>query len=553
MTRLRIWSLITALTTSAGLLLGTGTNWQAIVCDFGTSEVYPVDLPLQQPPTAESPLTSIGSASFVAITPEATRALVTGGLNSPATNIFGLNLTTTPISIAVTQSLLASLTTVALTPDGAKTYALDIANNVQVLNTSDLSTVATILSSAFSPFSLYAIALSPDRAEGYITTRSTKVFVIDTTTNTVKLTSYDLPAGTESNLIAVTPDGSEIYVSDLGSNIIYYVTLNDGVVHAITGASGASASEGVAIAPDGTSAYVVQTGTGVSVLTKIDIATHTVVAEFVIPTQLTFPSSVAITPDGKTACIADTGSLRFALPGQYLAFLDTTTGASSTLQLSTATLSSLLGVAITPDQAPTARFRVSARGLTVHFNASSSSSPVGTIATYAWNFGDGQTATTSSPTISHTYSAKGTFTVTLTVTNTAGTSTALTFTGQTASNHGGPSAIKSRNVTVLPLGVTKFKGKVHRNHKEKKVFLKTKWTKSRISHTTRYEIFSRNQKIAILKAKHHRRETIRLHPEHFPHSISKDYRHYLDHKYSIQAVDSSGQVSQRTFVHVAKH
>ena len=47
------------------------------------------------------------------------------------------------------------------------------------------------------------------------------------------------------------------------------------------------------------------------------------------------------------------------------------------------------GVSITPDQAPTASFITSINGSTVFFDGSGSSSPVGSIATYKWNFGDG--------------------------------------------------------------------------------------------------------------------------------------------------------------------
>jgi PKD repeat protein len=74
------------------------------------------------------------------------------------------------------------------------------------------------------------------------------------------------------------------------------------------------------------------------------------------------------------------------------------------------------------------------------FDASASSAPVGTIASYAWNFGDGTTATTSSPTIAHNFAGPGPYPVNLTVTDSAGTSTTQTFTGQTVSNNGGPSA-----------------------------------------------------------------------------------------------------------------
>jgi PKD repeat protein len=68
--------------------------------------------------------------------------------------------------------------------------------------------------------------------------------------------------------------------------------------------------------------------------------------------------------------------------------------------------------------APTANFTSSCTALTCSFNGSSSSDPNGTVVGYAWNFGDGQTATGA--TTSHTYAANGTFAVTLTVTDNQG-------------------------------------------------------------------------------------------------------------------------------------
>ncbi len=69
------------------------------------------------------------------------------------------------------------------------------------------------------------------------------------------------------------------------------------------------------------------------------------------------------------------------------------------------------------NQSPTAAFTSSCSALTCAFT-STSSDPDGTIATYRWTFGDGGTGAAQNP--SHTYTAAGTYTVHLTVTDNQG-------------------------------------------------------------------------------------------------------------------------------------
>ncbi|MDT8998234.1 glycosyl hydrolase family 18 protein [Paucibacter sp. APW11] len=76
------------------------------------------------------------------------------------------------------------------------------------------------------------------------------------------------------------------------------------------------------------------------------------------------------------------------------------------------------------NQPPVASFTNSASGLTVSVNGSASSDPDGSIASYAWNFGDNSTA--SGATASHAYAAAGTYTITLTVTDNKGATNSKT-------------------------------------------------------------------------------------------------------------------------------
>ncbi|MBI9082121.1 MAG: S8 family serine peptidase [Desulfobacterales bacterium] len=77
------------------------------------------------------------------------------------------------------------------------------------------------------------------------------------------------------------------------------------------------------------------------------------------------------------------------------------------------------GSSAAANQAPTAAFTATPTSgntpLAVAFNAASSTDADGTIATYAWTFGDGASA--AGQTTSHTYTTGGTFTASLTVTD----------------------------------------------------------------------------------------------------------------------------------------
>jgi hypothetical protein len=73
---------------------------------------------------------------------------------------------------------------------------------------------------------------------------------------------------------------------------------------------------------------------------------------------------------------------------------------------------------VTSNAPPTARYTFSCGGLRCHFDGTRSSDPDGTIASYAWDFGDGTSA--GSATADHTYVSAAGYVATLTVTDDAG-------------------------------------------------------------------------------------------------------------------------------------
>src|SRR5690242_20457879 len=95
------------------------------------------------------------------------------------------------------------------------------------------------------------------------------------------------------------------------------------------------------------------------------------------------------------------------------------------------TLTVTAGVPIAAFNSPAA----TAVGHAIRFDASASSDPGGAITGYRWDFGDGQTQTTATPVVAHTYHASGPMTVTLTIID----------------NDGGGAAVK-RTINVLAQG-----------------------------------------------------------------------------------------------------
>lgn len=120
--------------------------------------------------------------------------------------------------------------------------------------------------------------------------------------------------------------------------------------------------------------------------------------------------------DGSTGT-GDRPTHTYAAPGTYQVTLTVTDDRAGTGTVTQP-------VTIAPNQAPVAAFTVGVDDLTLAVDGGTSADPDGTIAAYAWDFGDGSTGTGT--TAAHAYAAAGTYQVRLTVTDNTGGTNALT-------------------------------------------------------------------------------------------------------------------------------
>ncbi len=458
--------------------------WYAYAPDFGSSDVYPINVATQ---TLLAPITVGSEPNDAVLTPNGKIGVVT---NSGANSISIIDVATqskigADIPIGVGFPILGAISP---TPDGKKAVIVGYSSGTAVII--DLTTFTTTSITVGSNPS--CVAILPDGLTAYVTNSgSGTLSQIDLQTLMVTAT---IPLGSSPSFMSVTPNGKTAVITDKATNSVFVFDLTTlTVIQQIFGFSLTAGNllPGTAITPDGTTAWVTNPGSnsiasvvGLNTLTPTFGSTITVGAG---------PNGIAITPDGKQAYVGDGTSNQESI---------VTFSSSSVVNLAIGVTPTDPG--ITPDQAPVAYFTptLAPPGQVSSFDATQSLSPVGTIVQYDWNFGDGHTATTSTPIITHTYAQAGTFTVTLTVTNSAGTSTTQTFTGQATLNNGGPSAQLSQNITILAPSSANFKG-----HRCKDKFPdqtdyvnRLFWTQSPNSTITSYQLFRNGVLIKTISA-----------------------------------------------------
>lgn len=440
--------------------------WTAIVTNSGqlpadAGSISAISIPATGFATSSTPIADLSTPTFnfpygIAITPDGRTALAVNA-NGNSVSIIDIATQTVTGSVIVGQQP----NFIAINSAGTIAYVtnrLDATITPIDLTTNPVIPMPPFPSGTGSPQPT-GIAISFDDKNLYVINDVTlKLTPFDLTTdpfNPSMGTEANIPPGNPVNTfnyIALTPATAKVqkaFVSSQGSaganSTVYSFTLDNhpqvpsaAVPIVITNKS---LPAGMVISQDGTTLYVA--GTDVSI---IDVQHDAFVQTIVFP-PVDMLSDVAITPDSKQLLVAKIS------PGEIKPVDLTTVPPAIQTAISSGGLNPL-ALAITPDQAPHAAFSADAVafGTATSFDATLSVSPVGSIASYLWDFGDcTPPIVATTPFITHTYGTPGTFFATLTVTNTAGTSTTQVFpTGQTLSNNGNQNAFACHAVTVLP-------------------------------------------------------------------------------------------------------
>ena len=368
--------------------------------------------------------------------------------------------------------------TVAITPDGKTAYVVNY--DSASVSAIDISLNQVIGSPIPIPKESYGIAITPDGSRAYVATNNAgSVTAIDLAAKAV--IGSPIPVCPNPSSVTITPDGAHVYVACEKDVRVVDVATNQVVGSPIP----VESPYGAAVTPDGKTLFVADTE---GFVVPVDTATNQAGAPIVVGES---PQSVAITPDGKRAYVPDyTGKKIFVLdtatrqvigspiatsgepeymvvsPDGRRAFanmfnagaitgVDTTTNQLVGPPIPTG--EGVGGLAYVPDQSPVASFPApTARarpGVPVNLSGAASTDPDGTVATYAWNFGDGTGASGPAPTTTHTYAKPGTYPASLTLTDNEGCSVPLVFTGETALCHGSPGATQAQAVKVAYPGV----------------------------------------------------------------------------------------------------
>ena len=376
-------------------------------------------------------------------------------------------------------------TGVAVTPAGNRLLATNRGPGDGSVAAYDINQATGALTPvAGSPFAVAGIedpngiAIAPGGGRAFVTgdaaggTFAPRVAVLDINQATGVLSqvagSPFASGGSAEFATVVSPDGARLFVGNasLATPTISVLDINQatGALAPVAGSPFAAAGRapiGLALSPDGTRLFSAERLVPATAITD-GVAVYDIANNGALTTVAGSPftsgggrtEAVATTPDGERVY----GPAN-ANPGMVEGFSIGAAGALTPLTGSPYPtgdkFAGFLSAAMTPSQTPLPSFTVTPAGLgqASSFDASATTVPGGRATRFDWDFGDSTTLPDGGPTPQHTYTAPGTYTVDVTVTNDCSDAASFVgdtvFTGQTAHCNGSPQATTTKTLIFV--------------------------------------------------------------------------------------------------------
>ncbi len=321
-----------------------------------------------------------------------------------------INPPNSSIEVGQTQQLTANIT-----PSNATNQSLSWTSNNNSVATVDGNGLVTAVAEGSAVITALALDGSGVSGTANITVSVANVPVtgIEVTPETstvevgqpVSLIATILPANaTNTNVNWITSNNSLATVD--GSGNVTTLAVGNVTITAISVENGSITDSAViTIVP----ANVPVTGILVfPVNSTINVGGNQQFTVSVLPANATDPSVIWSTSNASIASIDSNGNVTGAGAG---------TATITATSVSNPGVSNSTGITVNAvNQLPTADIRIGpSTEVEKTFNGNFSSDPDGTIVEYRWDFGDGNTRTTTTGIVTHTYSVEGTFTVSLIV------------------------------------------------------------------------------------------------------------------------------------------
>jgi YVTN family beta-propeller protein len=404
----------------------------AYVADAGFGEVSVIDTDTGQ--VVGEPITTDKGTWSIALTPDGKFAFAS---NYSSNDVSVIDTETNqvvgePIEVSKYGSYPNG---VAISPDGKTAYvATETGLDAGQLVSIDVATRQVVGQPVELERRANALAVAPDGMRVYVSSgdEQGRVWLVYPQVDSVASWHIEVPGGRIGEM-AITPDGKHLVVTHPESKSVSVIDTGSSQVIGPPIEVGAGA-RGLAISPDGNLAYAV----GGNALSVIDLsANDQVIDEIPVPGGAV---EIALSPSGDRAFVTTANNKVVVIDTEERQVIGEPIKVGTQAE----------GIAVVPDQAPIASFSGAplSQDRSWGFNGAASGDPDGSIASYDWSFGDGQTMPNGGASATHAYDAPGTYPVSLTLTDNEGCSTALIFTGQTAYCNGKPSASQTQTVEV---------------------------------------------------------------------------------------------------------